>query len=131
MEEVKIHTGTRVKLKRVDESLLPQKFLAELRDFVHADDRVLAVFMFALETEDSDEQNCMALAVKSGLFSARNEDFLEIVQEIQLLLPEDMGVNLYRYGSSEMLAQYCATKVEPVYLRSTDWLEKQRRKFNR
>ena len=129
MEEVKIHTGTRIKLKRVDESALPEDFLARLREFAHSDKRILAVFIFALHSEGHEAQTSIALAIKSRLFSAKNEDFLRIVDEVQLLLPEDLAVNLYRYGTSEMLAQYCASTVQPTYLRTASWLKKQKKKY--
>ena len=129
MEEVRIHTGARVKLKKVDESSLPEDFLARIREYAHGDTRIQAVFIFSLHSEGQEAQTSIALAIKSGLFSAKNEDFLQIVDEVQLLLPEDLAVNLYRYGISEMLTRYCASQVEPTYLRSASWLKKQQKKY--
>lgn len=129
MDETKIHTGTRIKLKKIDEGSLPQDFLAAMREFAHGEVKIQAVFLFALQQEDQASQPSMVIAIKSGLFSSGNEEFLNIVDEIQLILPEDLSLNLYRFESSEVLAQYCSNSVEPLYLRSASWFEKQRRKY--
>lgn len=129
MDEVKIHSGTRVKLKHIEEIVLPQDFILRLKEYAHKDERILAVFFFALQPESQPEQPSMAIAIKSGLFSKGDEVFLQVVDEIQLLLPEDLSLNLYRFGASEFLAKYCLKDLEPVYLRSAGWLDKQKKKL--
>ncbi len=131
MDEVKIRSGTRVKLKHVDPDDLPTAFLERLRKFAHADERILAVWFFAIQAETKAEQPSVAIAVKSGSLFARKDDaFLQIVDEVQMMLPEDLAVNIYRFGSSELLARYCLENVEPLYLRSSAWLDKQRKKLS-
>ncbi len=130
MDETKIHTGTRIKLKKIEESAVPEAFSARIRDFAHGEAAILAVFFFSLQQEDQSPQPSMVIAVKSGLFSSGNEKFLNIVDEIQLMLPEDLSLNLYRFEASEIVARYCANSVEPLYLRNTHWLEKQRKKYS-
>jgi hypothetical protein len=129
MDETKIHSGTRIKLKKLPETALPQDFLTPLREFAHGKTVIQAVFLFSLQKENQNPQACMAIALKSGFFSSGNEEFLNIVDEVQLLLPEDLSLNLYRFETSDMLASYCAHSVEPLYLRSSAWLEKQRKKY--
>ena len=128
MNESKIHSGTRIKLKRMPEEHLPASFLSRVREFAHADERILAVFAFLLQPEDAEPQPCLSIAVKSGLFSGKDDGFLQIVDEVQLFLPDDFPVKIYRYGESDTLTAYCASRVEPVYLRSAAWLQKQRKK---
>lgn len=130
LDEVKIHTGTRIKLKHVDEGILPGDFLLKLREFAHKDERVLAIFFFALQAGEGSEQPSMAVACKSGLFKRKQEeDFLAVVDEIQLILPEDLAINLYRFGASDFLAKYCVENLEPLYLRTESWLTKQHKKY--
>lgn len=129
MDQTKIHTGTRIKLKKIDESVLPEDFLARVREFAHGEASIQAVFLFALQQESGIPQPSMVIAIKSGFFSKGNEEFLLIVDEIQLLLPDDVSLNLYRFESSDVVARYCAHSVEPLYVRSTAWLEKQRTAF--
>ena len=129
MDEVKIHSGTRIRLKKIQEDSLPPGFVERLREYAHKEERILAVFVFAVQAEDQDEQPSMAVAVKSGLFDKKDEGFLQIVSEIQFMLPEDFAVNLYRFGTPEVLATYCVKNVEPLYLRSATWLEKQKKKY--
>lgn len=129
MEEIKIHSGTRVKLKHLREESLPQDFLLRLREFAHKTSTIQAIFMFALEAEGQPEQPSLAIAIRSGMFGARDEEFLHIVDEIQMTLPEELALNLYRFGASEQLARYCVRDLEPIYLRSTSWLDKQRKKL--
>lgn len=128
MDEVKIHSGTRVKLKRVDEDAVPAGFLTKLREFAHGESGILAIFLFAVEPEGQEVQLSLAVALKSRPFRRQGEEFLRIVEEIQMMLPEDLGINLYRFGSSDQLATFCVTSLEPVYLESASWLAKQRRK---
>ena len=130
MEEVKIRSGTRIKLKRIQDEVLPPDFILKLREFAHKDERIQAVFIFAIQAEEDVEHPSMALAVKAGLFGSRDEIFLRLVDEIQMMLPEGLSLNLYRFGASEQLSRYLANNVEPVYLRSTGWLEKQRKKLS-
>ena len=129
MEEVKIHSGSRIKLKKVDESALPQEFLGRLREYAAGDETIDAIFMFALQSEGRDEQLSMAVAMKGGLFANKDESFLQVVDVIQVLLPEDLPMNLYRFGASEFLARYCAHNIEPLFLRNPVWLDKQRKKL--
>jgi hypothetical protein len=129
VEQVKIHTGTRVKLKHIDEDALPQGFLLKLKEYAHQHTRVQALYVFAIEPEAQVEQPSMAVAVKSGLFGKEEQSFLEVVDEVRLLLPEELSLNLYRFGASETLARYCVDNLEPVYLRSAAWLEKQRKRY--
>ena len=129
MDQTKIHTGTRIKLKKIDESALPEDFLARVREFAHGEASIQAVFLFALQQEAGAPQPSMVIAIKSRFFSKGNEEFLNIVDEIQMLLPDELSLNLYRFESSDVVARYCAHSVEPLYLRSTAWLKKQRREF--
>jgi hypothetical protein len=131
VEEVKIHSGSRIKLKRIDESTIPGEFLARLREFAANDERIEAVFLFALQPESQDLQVSMAIAVKGGMFAKPDETFLQLVDVIQVILPEDLPMNLYRYGASEFLSRYCAHSLEPAFLRNPAWLEKQRKKLAR
>jgi hypothetical protein len=129
VEEVKIHSGTRVKLKHISEDALPLDFVRKIKEFSHNDNRIQAVFVFAIEPEDQSEQPSMALAIKSSLFAKTDESFLQIVDEIQMLLPDDLAINLYRFGASDFLARYCVSKLDPIYLRTAAWLDKQRKKY--
>jgi hypothetical protein len=129
MGETRIHSGTRVKLKSIAEGSLPTSFVSRLREFAHADPRIEALFLFAIQPEEREEQICLAVALKKTLFAPRSEEFLQIVDEIQMLLPEDLGINLYRFGTSDLLASYCAHSVEPTYLRNAAWLRKQQSKY--
>ncbi len=131
MDEVRIHSGSRIKLKRVEEGALPQDFLERLREYAHKEERIEAIFMFALQSEGREDQLSMAVAVKTGLFAKPEEVFLQIVDEVQMLLPEELPMNLYRFGASEFLARYCASNLEPVFLRSASWLDKQRKKLGK
>jgi hypothetical protein len=129
VEQVKIHSGTRVKLKRVAEGALPVDFLGRLHDHAQKDERILAIFIFLVQPEAQPEQPSMAVAIKTGVFEKADDVFLRLVDEIQPLLPEDMALNMYRYGASELLTKYCASSVEPVFLRSASWLDKQRKRL--
>ena len=129
MDETKIHTGTRIKLKKIDEGVLPENFLARVREFAHGGKLIQGVFLFSLQQGEENPQPSMVIAIKSGLFSSGNEEFLNIVDEIQLILPEELAINLYRFEASDVVARYCAHSVEPLYLRSDAWIEKQRKKY--
>ena len=37
MDKTKIHTGTRIKLKKIDENVFPGDFLARIREFAHGE----------------------------------------------------------------------------------------------
>jgi len=130
VDEVRIHTGSRVRLSKLDEGTLPGEFLTQIREYAHKDEAVQAIFMFSLETEGQSAQPSMAIALKSTLFGKKDESFLGVVDEIQLLLPEDLSLNLYRFGASDFLARYCASELEPIYLRSVAWLDKQKKKYS-
>jgi len=129
MDETKIHTGTRIKLRKIDDNVLPGDFLARIREFSHGEKIIQGVFLFSLQQGEENAQPSMVIAIKSGLFSSGNEEFLNIVDEIQLMLPEDLAINLYRFEASDLVARYCTQSVEPLYLRSNAWIEKQRKKY--
>jgi hypothetical protein len=40
-----------------------------------------------------------------------------------------MPINLYRFGASEFLAKYCLDNLEPIFVRTPNWLDKQRKKL--
>ncbi len=129
MDEVKIHSGTQIKLKRVADSDIPSEFLVRLQELAHREEAVQAAYLFAIELPGKEEQISLALAVKGRLFRKADEEFLRIVQEIQLILPEDLSVNLYRFESSPPVASYCLKTLEPVYLRSAAWRQAQLKKL--
>ncbi len=124
-----IHSGSRVKLKHVDESALPADFLARLREMAHHDERFEAVYLCAVEVEDRAEQMCLVIAVRSGLLGKADDRFLEVVDELRLLLPPGLGFNIYRFGASPVLAKYCVESLEPLHLRSAVWLERERKRL--
>jgi len=128
-EKATIHSGTRVKLKHVDESALPPGFLARLREMAHNDERLEAIFLCAVEAEDRAEQLSLVIAVRSGLLGKAEGTFLEVVEELRLILPPGLGFNLYRFGASPVLARYCVESLEPVHLHSAAWLEKERKRL--
>jgi len=125
------HSGTRVKLKHVDEAALPADFLARLREMAHHDERLEAVFLCAVEAGDRAEQLCLVIAVRSGLLGKAEDRFLEIVDELRLILPPGLGFNLYRFGASPVLAKYCVESLEPLHLRSAVWLDKERKRLTK
>ena len=130
MEEVKIHSGTRVKLKQVDETSLPREFIDRLTRFADDDERVQAVWFLAIQAETEAEQPSLVLAVKVGSLLSKKEDvFLQVVDRLQTMLPDDLSVNIYRFGASDLLARYCLESLKPLYLRDPAWLEKQRKRF--
>jgi translation elongation factor EF-G len=131
VEEVKIHSGTRVKLKHIDEEVLPQDFLLKLKEYAHKEERIQAIYLFAVEPEAKAEQPSMVIALKTGFFSKEDESFLEVVEEVRMMLPGELSLNLYLFGASDTIARYCVDSLEPVYLRATAWLEKQRKKYRR
>jgi len=126
VDEVRIHRGTHVKLKKVDEDALPADFLAKLRELAHREERVQAVYLFALENADTgEEQVCLALGMSRPLLGRRDDEFLRVVEEIQIILPAELPVNLYRLDASPQVARFCLESLEPVYLRTAAWREKQ------
>ncbi len=129
MSEVKIHSGTRVKLKKVDEETLDGKFLVRLQELAHNTENVAAVFFLAMQRDEGPENLCLAIAIKKRIFGDGNEEFLQFVDEIQIILPEDLPLNIYRFGTSDFLTSFCAHKVDPCHLRSRSWLEKQKKKY--
>ncbi len=129
MSEVKIHSGSRVKLKKVDELALDQEFLNQLRELSHRTQQVEAVFLFAMQREEGAESFCLMIAIKKKIFGDGNEEFLQFVEEIQMILPEDLPVNIYRFGTSDFLSSFCAHKIEPIHLRTRSWLDRQKKKF--
>ncbi|MCP4896725.1 MAG: enhanced serine sensitivity protein SseB [bacterium] len=129
MEQVKIRSGTRVKFKHIHEDGLPPDFLSKLREFSHKNTKIQAVYLFSIQADEQQEQMSMAIAVKKPVLGRGEDDFLRVVDEIQLMLPSDLAVNLYRFGESEALTRYCLKNLEPIYLRSTAWQERQQKKF--
>ena len=128
VDEVRIHSGTHVKLRQLGTGEVPENFLDRLREFAHGERQVEAIYVFGLQPEYHEEHVALVLALKGGLFSDKSEEFLRIVDEIQMLLPPDLSINVYRFGASELISGYCLQTVDPVYLRSADWVERQRRK---
>lgn len=131
MEEVSIKSGSQIKLKRVDDSDLPVELVTSLQELAHREESVEAIYLFAIQPHQEDEQISVAVAIKHGLFRKPDEEFLRLVGEIQILLPEDFPVNLYRLESSPPVARYCLENVEPIYLRSTTWRDKMLKKYER
>lgn len=129
VEEVKIHSGTRVKLKHIDEIHLRQDFLERLRDFAHREEEIEAVYLFAIEAEGEEEHPAMAIATRERWLSRRGEEFLRLVDEVQLLLPEDLALNVYRFDASDVIARYCLNNLEPLYLRSDGWSKRQKKRY--
>lgn len=127
MDEIRIHTGTRVKLKRLAESALPAGFLDKLQQLIHHEKLVQVVYLFALEAAGEPEQASLAIGLKSKLLVRSDNELRRLVDEIQLLLPDDVGLKVYRLDASPLIAQYCYDNLQPLYLRSASWLEKQRR----
>ena len=129
MSEVKIRSGTRVKLKRVDEDALNREFLIQLQELAHHSEKVEAIFFFAMQRDNAPESLCLTIAMKKRLFGDGNEEFLQFVEEVQILLPEDLPLNIYRFGTSDFLSSFCLYKIEPCHLRSRSWLEKQKKNY--
>lgn len=129
MEQVKIRSGTRVKLKHIQEDDLPSDFTAKVREFSHKNEKIQAVYIFVIQADEQPDQVSLAIAVKKPVLGRGDDDFLRIVDEFQLMLPADLPVNIYRFGESVTLAQYCLDSLEPLYLRSTAWRDRQRKKY--
>ena len=130
VEETKIHSGTRVKLKHIHESHLQQDFLERLREFAHRQEEIEAVYLFAIEAEGEDEHPAMAIALRERWLSKKGEEFLRLVDEVQLLLPADFAVNVYRFDASDVIARYCLDNLQPLYLRSDSWAKRQQKKYS-
>ncbi len=128
MDEVRIHSGTHVKLRQFGPGEIPEDFLRRLQEFAHGERQIEAIYLFGLQPEHDEEHVALVLALKGGLFANKSEEFLRLVDEIQMLLPPDLPVNVYRFGASELVSGFCLQTVEPVYLRSADWVERQRKK---
>jgi hypothetical protein len=129
VDEVRLHTGTRVRLTPLEVGDLPADFAAHLRAFASADDRIEAVFGFRLQADDRDPQPSLAIAIRSAWLGRADDAFIAVVERLQHHLPDDASLNLYRFGASELLARYCTERTEPLFLRSPSWLERQRRKY--
>jgi len=129
MAEVKIRSGTRIKLKKVDEDGIDREFMIQLKETAQQHEMVEAIFLFSMQKDDGPENICLSIAMKKKIFGDSNEEFLAFVDEIQIILPEDLPLNIYRFSSSEFLASFCAHKVEPCHLRSRTWLSKQQKKY--
>lgn len=127
MDDVKIHSGTRVRLKRVDHAALPPAFLARLVELAEADGRVEAVYLCAIETAERGEQLSLVIALAERRGAAPDEEFLAIVEELRRGLPPGSSFNVYRFGAAPELARWCLESLEPLVLRETRWLERQRR----
>jgi len=129
VDKVKIHSGTRVKLKRIADEAFPGQFLEQLREFAHREEEIEAIYLFAIQSEDQPESPAMAIALRDRWLRKQDEEFLRLVDEVQLLLPEDLSLNVYRFGAAELIASFCLESVDPAYLRSADWAAKQRKKY--
>lgn len=129
MDEVRLHTGTRVRLSLLAADDLPGDFAERLRRFAAAEEGVEAVFAFRLQAEDREPQPSLAIAIRSAWLGRPDEAFIEIVERLQDHLPEDASLNLYRFGASDLLARYCVERIEPLFLRSPAWLDRQRRRY--
>ena len=129
MEKVTIHSGTQIRLKRVREETVPKPFLDRLRAFAHREESIQALYLFALEIPGRGEQISIALGLGKSLFRRRDDEFMRLVSEIQLMLPEDFPVNLYRLEASPQVGRYCLANLEPVYLRSAAWRDRMLRKL--
>lgn len=127
MDEVRIHTGTRVKLKRLDDSALPPGFREQLRRLAEASEVVQAAYLFALQPAGQAEEISLAVGVKGGLLARSDRQLQRIVDEIQRFLPEGLALKVYRLDTSPLIAHYCYDSLEPLYLRNPAWLERQRR----
>lgn len=127
MDEVKIHTGTRVKLKKLGEEALPAEFLDRLRQLAHKEDLIQALYLFILEKGEGAEQPSLAVGLKSGILSRNDNELRRIVDEVQMLLPEGLELTVYRLDASPPIARYCFESLQPLYLRSASWLARQRR----
>jgi hypothetical protein len=131
VEEVKIHSGTRVKLKKFNESLLDPAFVSKLQEYALHDQRIEAIYLFAIQSEGHEEQLSMAIAISVGMFKKVDEEFLSVVDEIQLLLPPDLSVNLYRLMGTPLIDRYCLEELDPLYLKSAAWRDKQLKKLRK
>ncbi len=128
MDEVRIHSGTHVKLRQLGPGEVPDSFLKRLQEFAHGEKQIEAIYVFGIQPEYQDEHVALVLALKGGFFSDKSEEFLRIVDEIQMLLPPELSINVYRFGASELISGFCLQTVEPVYLRSAEWEERQKKK---
>ena len=129
VDEVKIRSGTRVRLSRLEDGDLSDDFADALGRYVASDARIEAVFGFRLQAEDRDPQPSLAIAIRGGWRQRKDETFIEVVEQLQHEVPEDASLNLYRFGASELLARFCLEHVEPLHVRNPAWLDRQRRKI--
>ncbi len=129
VDEVRLHTGTRVRLSTLETDDLPADFTDRLRRFAAADEHIEAVFGFRLQADDRDPQPSLAIAIRGAWPGRPDEAFIGVVERLQHHLPDDASLNLYRFGASDLLARYCIERVEPLYLRTPSWLDRQRRKY--
>jgi len=129
MDEIRIHSGTQVKLRRLEDGEVPGAFLRELEDLASRERQIEAVYLFGMQPENEEERLALVLALRGGIFSNKSEEFLRLVHEVEAILPSELSINLYRFGSSQLIAGYCLQTLDPVFLRSPDWVEKQARRF--
>ena len=130
MDEVKIRSGTRVKLRKVDEGELPDDFVSRLKELAHRFETVQAVYAFGLDT-DKGSQLALALGIKTGFFGKTEDEFLRVVDEVQLLLPPELEVNVYRLAATPLVGRYCLAELEAIYLRSSAWRDKLLKKLDK
>jgi hypothetical protein len=128
MDEVKIRSGTRVRLSRLEDGDLSDRFAAALQRYAASDERIEAVFGFRLQADDREPQPSLAIAIRGGWRQRKDETFINVVEQLQHEVPEDASLNLYRFGASQLLASFCLEHLDPLYVRSAGWLERQRRK---
>jgi len=129
VDEIKLHTGTRVRLSVLESDDLPAGFTDRLQRFAAADDHVEAIFGFRLQADDREAQPSLAIAIRAAWLGRPDEAFIGVVERLQHHLPEDASLNLYRFGASDFLARYCVERIEPLFLRNPSWLDRQRRKY--
>lgn len=130
VDEIRIHSGTQVRLRGLRDDELPASFLQNLQELARRERQVEAVYLFGMQPEDEEERVAMVLALRGGIFSNKSEEFLRLVNTIGQLLPSDLSINVYRFGASQLIAGYCLQTLDPVFLRSPNWVEKQRRRFD-
>ena len=129
VDEIRIHSGTQIRLRRLEPDEVPGTFLRQLEELARRQRQVEAIYVFGMQPEDDEERIALVLALRGGMFSNRSEEFLRLVDEIEGFLPDDLSINVYRFGSSQLIAGYCLQTLDPVYLRSPDWVERQARRF--
>jgi len=97
VDEIRIHSGTEVKLRRLETDEVPGTFLERVTELAERHRQVEAIYIFGLQPENDEERIALVLALRGGLFSNKPEDFLRLVDEIQVFLPPELSINVYRF----------------------------------